>query len=53
MDILFALIFLLVLDELAGRSSAKPESIESYFFSCPSSLRFDATIKFEPRRGAA
>jgi len=27
---------------LAGRSSAKPETSESCFLSCPSSLRFDA-----------
>ena len=31
----------------------KTGTIESDFLSCPSSLRFDATIKFEPRRSAA
>jgi hypothetical protein len=39
--------------EFAGQSPVKPESASSYFLSCPSSLRFDATIKFEPRRSAA
>jgi hypothetical protein len=29
---------------LAGRSSAKPETNESHFLSCPSSPCFDATI---------